>query len=132
MLNEGFYKVLKNINSFNPDYDFKPWFKTIMVNTCLDHIRKNEKLRYQVPMEERFDIRVNPDVISQLSFDDMLNIIETLPKSYRLVFMLHVIDGYKHEEIASMLGINIGTSKSNLSRAKEKLRLMLADKINVL
>jgi len=132
VVNEGFYKVLKNIKSYDQQYDFKPWFKTIMVHTCLDHIRKNEKLKYQVPIEEKLDVSIDPEAISKISFDEMIDIIGTLPRSYRLVFTLHVIDGYKHEEIASQLGITIGTSKSNLSRAKERLRSMLIDKIPVL
>lgn len=132
VLNEGFYKILKNLKSYNSKYDFKPWFKTIMVNTCLDHIRKNEKLKYQVSIDDRLDVQIDPDAISNISFDEMITIIGTLPRMYNLVFTLHVLDGFKHEEIASMLDITVGTSKSNLSRAKGKLRMLLTDKIPAL
>lgn len=103
-----------------------------MVNTCLDHIRKNEKLKYQVSIDDRLDVQIDPDAISNISFDEMITIIGTLPRMYNLVFTLHVLDGFKHEEIASMLDITVGTSKSNLSRAKGKLRMLLTDKIPAL
>ena len=129
VLNEGFFKVFKNISSYNANYDFKPWFKTIMVNTALDHLRKNSKLKNHAALDLNSDISIKSSTISNMAFEEMLEVINELPLSYRTVFNLYVIDGYKHNEIAKQLGISVGTSKSNLSRAKEKLRSLL--KINL-
>lgn len=125
ILNEGFYKVFKNIKTYNQKFDFKPWFKTIMVNCTLDYLRKNEKIRKQAPLEKDFDISIDAEAISNMTFDEMLKTVSLLPDAYKTVFNLYVIDGYKHEEISKMLNIGVGTSKSNLSRAKEKLRSMI-------
>lgn len=130
VLNESFYKVFKNIKKYNQSYDFKPWFKTIMVNSTLDYLRKNDKIIKQAPIEDHSNISIDADAISNLSFDEMIKIIGQLPSAYQRVFNLYVIDGYKHDEIAEKLNIAVSTSKSNLSRAKEKLRAMI--KYNVL
>ena len=129
ILNEGFYKVFKNISSYNQELPFKPWFKTIIVNTALDYLRKNDKFKNHTPIESGSTISISSSAISNLAFEEMLEIVNELPTAYRTVFNLYVIDGYKHDEIAKKLGIEVGTSKSNLSRAKEKLRLML--KVNL-
>jgi len=100
-----------------------------MVNSTLDYLRKNDKVRKQAPLEKGAYVSIDASAISNISFEEMLETINELPIAYRTVFNLHVIDGYKHEEIAKMLNIEVGTSKSNLSRAKEKLRSMI--KLNV-
>ena len=131
VLNEGFYKVFKNIKSFNQEFPFKPWFKAIMVNTALDYLRKNDKFKYHTPLESGSNISINASAVSNMTFEEMLEVIKKLPIAYRTVFNMYVIDGYKHNEIAKTLGIEIGTSKSNLSRAKEKLRLLLKENLVV-
>ncbi len=129
ILNEGFYKVFKNIKTYNQEYDFKPWFKTIMVHCALDYLRKNNKLSSISSLEQGSNISIESAAISNMAFDEMLLIINELPAAYKAVFNMYVIDGFKHVEIAKKLGISVGTSKSNLSRAKEKLRSMF--KINL-
>ncbi len=131
VMNQGFFKIFKHLDKFNTDYDFKPWLKTIMVNTALDHIKKNKKVALHAELEESAHYSIDETVIAKMSFDEILKIVNLLPTAYRTVFNLFVIDGYKHEEIAKQLGIGIGTSKSNLSRAKEKLRSMVRDKMMV-
>lgn len=130
-MNQGFFKIYKNLDKFNEEYDFKPWFKTIMVNTALDHIKKNKKMALHTELEESSNHSVAETAIDKMSFDDLIKIVNLLPTAYRTVFNLFVIDGYKHEEIAEQLGIGVGTSKSNLSRAKEKLRTMVRDKMMI-
>lgn len=130
-MNQGFFKIYKNLDKFNEEYDFKPWFKTIMVNTALDHIKKNKKMALHTELEESSNHSVAETAIDKMSFDDLIKIVNLLPTAYRTVFNLFVIDGYKHEEIAKQLGIGVGTSKSNLSRAKEKLRTMVRDKMMI-
>lgn len=131
VLNEGFYKVFKNIKSYKKQHDFKPWFKTIMVNCSLDYIRKNDKIRYLNTIEQDTDVSIESEAISSMAFDEMIKVINKLPPAYRTVFNLFVIDGYKHSEIAARLNIDVSTSKSNLSRAKEKLRSMLTINIAI-
>lgn len=131
VMNQGFFKVFKNIDKFNEDYDFKPWLKTIMVNTSLDHIKMNKKHAYNAELKDSHDRASNENILDKLNYDDLLKVVNELPTSYKTVFNLFVIDGYKHEEIAERLGIGVGTSKSNLSRAKEKLRSLVRDKLMI-
>lgn len=131
ILNQGFFKIFKNLEKYNTSLHFKPWLKTIMVNTALDHIKKNKKIALHTNIEESDKHTIEVGVLDKLGFDDLLKIIEKLPVAYRTVFNLFVIDGYKHEEIAEKLNINIGTSKSNLSRAKQKLRSMIRENMMI-
>jgi RNA polymerase sigma factor (sigma-70 family) len=99
----------------------------IMVNTALDYYRKHQKHQHQENIEGAFEISsddVNP--ISKLSYEELLGLVQKLPPSYRMVFSLFAIDGYSHDEISKKLGISEGTSKSNLSRARDGLKAMLA------
>ena len=125
VLNTGFYKLFKNITKYNQELSFKPWFKTIIVNTALDYLRSNKRLLTQASLDQEANLSISSEAISNLSFEDMMKVVDQLPTAYRTVFNMYVIDGFKHEEIAQKLGIGIGTSKSNLSRAKEKLRKMI-------
>lgn len=129
IMNQGFFKIFKNLQKFDTNYDFRPWLKTIMVNTALDHIKRNKKMALHTELKESSNHVVNETAIDKMSFDDLIKIVNLLPTAYRTVFNLFVIDGYKHEEIAEQLGIGVGTSKSNLSRAKEKLRSMVREKM---
>jgi len=125
VLNQSFYKVFKNIEKFDTNLDFKPWFKTIVVNSSLDYLRSNRKLANQDVLEDNINVSIDSSAISDLSYEDMLRIVHDLPTSYRTVFNLYVIEGFKHHEIAEKLGITVGASKSNLSRAKSNLRKMM-------
>ena len=82
-------------------------------------------------MEESSGLSVADTAMDKMNFDDLIKVVNLLPTAYRTVFNLFVIDGYKHEEIAEQLGIGVSTSKSNLSRAKEKLRTMVSDKMMI-
>ena len=129
IMNQGFFKIFKNLEKFDSQYDFKPWLKTIMVNTALDHLKKNKKMALHTELKESSNHMVSETAIDKMNFEDLIKIVNLLPTAYRTVFNLFVIDGYKHEEIAQQLGIGVGTSKSNLSRAKEKLRSMVREKM---
>ena len=131
IMNQGFFKVFKNLKSFNQDYDFLPWFKTIMINASLDYLRKHRKQReYERHLEDQVEEHAeDPIILNHINFKDLISIISKLTPAYRSVFNLYVIDGYKHEEIAEKLNITVGTSKSNLSRAKLKLRELLTENL---
>ncbi len=129
ILNDGFLKVFNNLKTFDLDRPFKPWFKRIVINTAINHLKKNEKYMNN----ERLDGVEQPfameNILSKIGYDEVLLMIQKLSNAYRTVFNLYVIDGYKHEEIANMLGISVGTSKSNLSKAREKLQAMVKEKL---
>ena len=121
-------KVFKNIKKYDSNYDFKPWFKTITVNTAINHIKKMKKFDSEVGLNEVTAFPTADDVLSKIGFDELLSTIQNLSVAYRTVFNMYVLDGFKHEEIANKLGISVSTSKSNLSRAKMKLREMIQGK----
>lgn len=125
VLNDGFLKVFNNLAKYDHALPFKAWLRTIIVNTAVDHYRKHSKYAQQVDIEEVEITDLSVDVISKISADEILNLVQQLSPAYRMVFTLYVIDGYNHREIAEMLGIKEGTSKSNLQDARKKLQMMI-------
>ncbi len=125
IVNQSFLKIYLNLKKFDRNYHFKPWFKTIMINTALNHVKKMKKYEVEIELDDAFKIPTANDILSRIAYDELLQMIHGLSLAYRTVFNLHVLDGYKHEEIANQLGITVGTSKSNLTRAKARLREMI-------
>ena len=131
ILNNGYLKIFKNIKRYDSQYDFKPWFKTIMVNTAINHVKKMKKFKAEIGMEELKIYPTTEEILSKINFEELLHTIQSLSVAYRTVFNMYVLDGYKHEEIAKELGISVSTSKSNLSRAKVKLRELIQRKLTI-
>ena len=129
ILNDGFLKVFTKLESFDTNRSFKTWLSRVMINTALDHYRQEVRRDVFENVEMAEPVSVDETAISKLAHDELIGMIQKLTPSYRIVFSLSVIDGYTHEEIAEQLNISVGASKSNLSRAREKLREMLS-KIN--
>ncbi|OEK07515.1 hypothetical protein BFP71_00390 [Roseivirga misakiensis] len=126
VLNDGFLKIFKNIKKFDIEKSFKPWLRRILVNTCIDHIKKNAKHNHLVDITEAAVESTQQEAPDHdLSYQEILTKIGELSPAYRAVFNLYVIDGFKHHEIAEQLGITTSTSKANLTRAKAALRAML-------
>jgi RNA polymerase sigma-70 factor (ECF subfamily) len=125
VLNDGYLKVFNNLAKYDHALPFKAWLRTIIVNTAVDHYRKHSKYAQQVDIEEVEITDLSVDVISKISAEEILNLVQQLSPAYRMVFTLYVIDGYNHREIAEMLGIKEGTSKSNLQDARKKLQMMI-------
>jgi RNA polymerase sigma-70 factor (ECF subfamily) len=133
--NDGFLKIFKELSSFEPRYDdieasFKGWMKKIMINTAIDHFRKNQKYRLNVSLDDHvFHMEDHAETsIDKLSFEEIYKIVQQLSPVYRAVFNLYVIDGFKHEEIAKRLKISVGTSKSNLAKAKMNIQKMISER----
>ncbi len=123
ILQDAFMTIFDKINQYKNTGSFEGWIKRITINTALQKYRK-QKL-FEIINEEQIEeteIEIEED---EISLDYLLKIIQQLPDRYRLVFNLYVLDGYSHKEIAEMLEISVGTSKSNLARA----RYILKDKI---
>ncbi len=125
MLNDGFLKVFNHLHKFDQTKPFKAWLRRIMINTAIDYYRKNQKSEHHVDIDDIDIISPDEDIISKISANEVLKLVQRLPPSYRMVFTLYVVDGYNHREIADMLGIKEGTSKSNLQDARKKLQMMI-------
>jgi RNA polymerase sigma-70 factor (ECF subfamily) len=102
-----------------------------MVNTALEKFRKNNHLFAVEDMVVYENVQVAEETISSISADDLLKIIQELPPRYRMVFNLYAIEGYSHNEIAKLMNINEGTSKSNLSRARTILQKKVIDEFGL-
>ncbi len=124
VLVEGFFKVFKNIHQFKGNGSFEGWIRRIMVNESLMYLRKAHNFKLTVEVSN-IDIKSKVTVEDELMAQDILNLLSKLPTGYRTVFNLFVLEGYKHREIAEMLGISINTSKSQLILAKKRLRAMV-------
>lgn len=126
ILQEGFIKVFKYISSFKFEGSFEGWVRRIMVNTAIEHIRKNKQAH---AFEDVENIVEHPEstlnITGRLDEKELVRMVHMLPDGYRTVFNMYVIEGYSHKEIAGMLGIAEGTSKSQLSKAKEFLKTLL-------
>jgi len=122
ILNDSFMKVYDNIHRYDDKYPFKPWFRKIVVNTALNHMKKNKKLKLQTNIDEAYHLSSREEILSKIGYKELIKIVHGLSTAYRTVFNMYVIDGYKHEEISQKLGISVGTSKSNLSKARAILQ----------
>ena len=124
ILQEGFIKIFENLGHYKHEGSFEGWMRRITVNTALEKFRSKHNL-YRVD-----DIDMIPEPVAEpddndysgLEANDLLNIIRELPPKYRMVFNLYAIEGYSHKEISKMANISEGTSKSNLSRARNILQ----------
>jgi RNA polymerase sigma factor (sigma-70 family) len=137
ILNDGFMKVFGKIDKFDPALSFQGWLRKIMVNTAIDYYRKNKKYQKNKPLEdlngdEQESIsEINDSIISKMSYVEIIGLVQQLSPSYRAVFNMYVIDGYTHKEIGERLKITEGASKSNLSKARERLRQLLKKSCHV-
>jgi RNA polymerase sigma factor (sigma-70 family) len=95
------------------------------MNVSIDHYRSNLKMAYTEDLDEAVHISDGNMVDKNLNYNDLLAMVQRLPHAYRTVFNLFAIEGYSHDEIAAMLNINAGTSKSNLHKARQKLKQMI-------
>jgi RNA polymerase sigma-70 factor (ECF subfamily) len=124
-LHDGFMTIFNKIDQFKGTGSFEGWMKRIIINTALLTYRKDKVFHLindEIPEEVSIEIEEE-----NISVDDLLTLIQELPNRYRLVFNLYVLDGYSHKEIAEMLAISEGTSKSNLSRARQILKQKLEE-----
>lgn len=129
-LHDSFMTIYNKIGQYNFKGSFEGWMKRITVNTVLQKYRKEEHLN--VVSENYGEITDDEEFSTDVSLSKLLGHIQELPNKYRLTFNLYVLDGYTHKEIGDLLGTTIGTSKSNLARAKMILREKLEkENINI-
>lgn len=125
ILQEGFIKVFKKLDSFRSEGSFEGWVRRIFVNTAIEHFRRK---RYLMPVTEKEENTIEgkfTSVLDELGAKDIMALVQELSPGYRTVFNMYVVEGYTHKEIADILGISEGTSKSQLSRAKVILQDMV-------
>lgn len=127
VMNQGFYKVFTRIETYDTSRPFKAWLGKIMMNVSIDYYRANLKMAYTEDLDSAEYVTDGELADRKLNYDDLLAMIQKLPNAYRTVFNLFAIEGYSHEEIGEMLNISSGTSKSNLHKARQKLKQMILE-----
>jgi len=126
ILQEGFIKVFKKLDSFRSEGSFEGWVRRVFVNTAIEHFRRKRYLQPVTEKEENTIAGQSISALDDLAEKDILALVQQLSPGYRTVFNMYVVEGYTHKEIGDMLGISEGTSKSQLSRAK----VILQDMVN--
>lgn len=121
-LQEGFIKVFKYISKFRREGSFEGWLRRIFINTSIEQLRKAVSLYPIVDEEDKPIDIIDENLFDDLDHQDLVSMIQSLSPGYRTVFNLYVVEGYSHNEIAKMLNINEGTSKSQLARARTLLQ----------
>jgi RNA polymerase sigma factor (sigma-70 family) len=129
ILQDAFIKVFDKIHQFKSEGSFEGWIRRIVVNTALKKysLRRYEKEVVGYEIRDRDESIMDPPAYSHLTEKDLLILINNLPDGYRLIFNLYVIEGYQHDEIAEMLGIQAGTSRSQLVKARNMLQKQILE-----
>ncbi|MFO8235351.1 MAG: RNA polymerase sigma factor [Bacteroidales bacterium] len=132
LLQESFIKIFDKLKQFKNQGSLEGWMKRIIINTAMENFRKgsNVLLYHSDAHIENVQLRYE-HVLEELNSKDLLQMVQSLSPQYRAVFNLYAIEGYNHQEIACMLGISEGTSKSNLSRAREMLKKKINQEVNI-
>lgn len=126
VLNEGFLKVFKNMDKYDSAHPFKAWLRTIMVNTAISYYRKNKKHHEDmISLEDAPCPHFDEDVVSQITAEEILQLVQGIKPIYKNVFLLYVVDGYNHREIADLLQINEATVRSHYVRARARLQHLI-------
>ena len=127
MLQEGFIKLFNKIEKYNHSGSFAAWSSRVITNNCIDLLRKKPNLYAITDAQNNTIESYDLNALDQLVAEDLMHLIQSLPTGYRTIFNMYLIDGYAHNEIAEKLNINIGTSKSQLNRARKLLLKKLED-----
>ena len=132
IFNDSFLKIFKEIHRYTPSYSdqinsFKGWIRKVLIHTAIDHSRKYNKHYFNAELERSiiYIPQKEESAFDRISYDEIIRAIQQLSPAYRTVLNLFIIDGFSHEEIAEQLQISIGTSKSNLFKARQQLQKIL-------
>lgn len=132
VLMEAFMTVLSQIQSYRSEGSIDQWIRRIVVNTSINNYRKNLKHYFHADIENIAETEIeednNYDITDNHSVEEILNAMQQMPHGYKIVLNLYVVEGYKHKEIAEMLNITVGTSKSQLSKARKIIQDKLSKK----
>ncbi len=122
ILQDSFVKIYRNLSQFKFEGSFEGWIRRIVVNTALKHCQKKKVKFDEIKPDVTQAGSLEPQAYQHLGENDLLQLIHKLPEGYKLVFNLHIIEGYSHEEIASLLNIKDSTSRSQLVKARRYLQ----------
>jgi RNA polymerase sigma-70 factor (ECF subfamily) len=130
-----FVQVFRKINTFRGESSFSTWLHRLAVNQVLMHFRKPSEKREQTTEDRNLPVQIsagteNPGRMAILDRVWLEDVVKQLPEGYRRVFILHDVEGYEHEEIGRLLGCAVGTSKSQLHKARKKLRALLSPSLS--
>jgi len=129
VLQDGFIKIFSKLSDYKNEGVLEGWIRRIMVNTCLDQLRKNAKFLNDVQAEEvEYKLDSNSYIAETLMAEDLMAMVQKMPDGYRVVFNMFAIEGYSHQEIAAHLGVTESTSKSQYLRARAYLRERIENK----
>jgi RNA polymerase sigma-70 factor (ECF subfamily) len=138
VLQDGFIKLFDKIDRYNFQGSFEGWMRRMFVNTSIDAIRKKKRNPFKINDESRVSEEFSDEFGSEnneltaIKASVAMEAVQTLSPAYRAVFNLYVVENYTHKEIGEILGVSEGTSKSNLAKAKQKLRSILTNKFDVI
>jgi len=127
ILQDGFVKVFTNLHKFQPYGSFEGWVRRIFVNTAIEYYRQRRKFLINDIEIENQEFEFSDNVVDKMAAEEILVLIKEMPGGYRMVFNMYAIEGYSHKEIAEEMGISIGTSKSQYSRARSYLQKKMAE-----
>lgn len=122
IMQDGFIKVFNTLKQFNNQGSLEGWIRKIMVNTAIDFYRKKSKERTNLNIENAHNMGYESPILENINTQQLIELTQKLPEGAKLIFNLYALEGYSHEEIAKKLDISIGTSKSQVSRAKTLLK----------
>lgn len=123
IMQEGFIRIFKYLDQYKGEGSFEGWMRRTMVNTAINYYKKNLSSKDESDIDDMIGIQSsNADAVSQMSANEILSLVQSLPSGYRTVFNLYVIEGLSHKDIATQLNISENTSKSQLSRARSILQ----------
>lgn len=126
LLHEGFIKAFRYIDKYKAGTSLDAWMRRVMVNSCIDHYRKQHKYKVQ-DIDTAYHIKnLDPSVLEDMTAHEIMRAVQSLPATYRSVFNLYIIEGFNHKEIAEKLRISESTSRSNLVKARKKLQEVLS------
>ncbi len=128
IMHDGFMKIFNNLHVHDENKSIKGWIRRIMVNTAIDHYRKNLRHQKLYSVDSANQLAVNSAIYDKISAEEIIDLVQSLTPAYRMVFNLFVIEGFSHKEIAKKLGIADSTSRSNLVMANKKLRQLLKER----
>lgn len=129
VLQDGFVSLFAKLDSFNGDGSFEGWARKIFVNTALMSLRKKDVLKGSEDVETAWDVSSDaPSAIQDIGYQDLMEMIASLPPGFRTVFNMYAVEGYSHKEIAEELGISEVTSRSQLLRARVILQSKIKDR----
>ena len=122
ILQEGFIKVFRNLNDFRFEGSFEGWVRRIIVNTALEHYRKRVRIEENLSVYKTFIEPKIETILDTINADELIKLVNELPSKAAMVLKLYAIEGYGHKEIAKQLGVTVGTTKSQLNRARFLLK----------